>query len=99
RGRRVELRAERPRVLGVLDPRLEEVAGREPEEERAVPLQRPEVDLLVPRLADLDVRGHGPDQRGELPDRERMADLLLERLHELLLARDTVEVRVGVPVA
>ena len=70
-----------------------------PNAKRAYERHGARVDVLAAALRDLDVvRDHVHDlrQRGE-PDVR--LDLVLERLHELLLARDAVEVAVGVPVA
>ncbi len=82
----------------VLDLVLEQVAARQPVgEERVV------VDLLALQLAsslgDFDVPGDRVHEARHAERREVRADLFPERAHEFLLARDAVEVGVGVPVA
>ena len=57
------------------------------------------VELRVAADADLDVLGHRLDHLGKV-ERPRVGlDLVLERAHEQLLARDAIEVGVRVPVA
>jgi hypothetical protein len=53
----------------------------------------------VPSLADLDVLRDRADEVRDARVREAVCNLLLERAHERLLARDAREVRVGVPEA
>ena len=82
-----------------LDPRLEHAPAREPVGEQRVGEDGAPVDVDAATLGDLDVvrdRVHDLRQRDR---REALLDLALECLHELLLTRDPVEVRVRVPVA
>ena len=56
-------------------------------------------DVGAPALRDLDVVRDRVDDLRQRERREALLDLALERLHELLLARDAVEVGVRVPEA
>ena len=57
------------------------------------------VHVVAAALRDLDVVRDRVDDLRQRERREALLDLALERLHELLLARDAVEVGVGVPEA
>ena len=81
-----------------LDLRLEEVArGQAVGEERV--REHRLAGEPVAAGPDLDVLRDRADDAGQLERREVVLDLLLQRLHEHLLADHAVEVRVGVPEA
>ena len=85
--------------LEPLDACLEHSPPREPVGEERVREDGAAVDVDAPTLRDLDVVRDRVDDLRERSRREALLDLTLERLHELLLPRDAVEVGVGVPVA
>ena len=94
------LELERPRdVAESLEPRLLEAPRREVVGELRVPEQRLLVERPAAADSDLDVLGDRRDDGRDLGDVGEARDLLLHRLHELLLASVSVQVRVGVPVA
>ena len=86
-------------ALEPLDARLEHAAAREPVGEERVREDGAPVDVDAAALGDLDVVRDRVDDLRQRDRREALLDLALERLHELLLARDAVEVGVRVPVA
>ena len=85
--------------LEPLDARLEHSPPREPVGEERVREDGAAVDVDAATLRDLDVVRDRVDDLRAAQRREALLDLTLERLHELLLPRDAVEVGVGVPVA
>ena len=84
-------------ALQPVDLRLEEMAGREAVGEERVREQGRDVELVAAADADLDVARDGSHELGQLDRAERAPNLILERPDEGLLARDPVEVGVGVP--
>ncbi len=86
-------------LLEALDLRLEEVARRQRVREEGVLEHGLAVELRVAADADLDVLRDRLDHLGEVERPRAGLDLILERAHEQLLARDAVEVGVRVPVA
>ena len=85
-------------ALHVLDLVLEEVARRQRLREQRVGDDLVALELVA-ALADLDVLRDRADEARQLGEREVARDLLAERAHELLLARDAVQVGVGVAEA
>ena len=73
--------------------------AREPVGEERVREDGAAVDVDAAALRDLDVVRDRVDDLRQRDRREALLDLALERLDELLLARDAVQVGVGVPVA
>ena len=76
-----------------------EVARGKVVRELGIAEERVEIDLLARAAAHLHAVDEDLDDSRQLRDRELRAHGLLERLDELLLTRDPVEVRVRVPVA
>ena len=88
-----------PEPFEPFQPRLEDVTRRQRVGESRVLRHRPRADVPAAPLTRLDVARDDLDHLGQPQQREARLDLLLERAHELLLARVSVEVRVRVPVA
>ncbi len=86
-------------ALEPLDLRLEDVTAREPIAEQRVRENRASWHVLATALRNLHVVRDRIDHLREGERLEGRLDLRLERLHELLLPRDAVEVGVGVAVA
>jgi hypothetical protein len=86
-----------PGDLRRAQPRLEEAAGRQLVDEPGVGSQGAEVESLL--SGDLNAVDDDVDDPGELRDREVRVHRLLERLDELLLAGDAMEVGVRVAIA
>jgi len=99
-GLRAHLRVEVAAVLEVRDRHAEEMTAAEVIGEPGVRLDLADTRRAAPAAAaDLDVVLERADDPGDLEDRERRGEPILQRLEEELLARDTVDVGVRVPEA